>query len=640
MAFDASTFIDHESEDGRRLLAGEAPKNPKPFIDHESEEGKYLLAGKEVPADVITAKQQEQQAAEAPQPQQGMLPPTAMAPQQAPGAPTDQLPNQQQFVDPETAPKEEKGFWTSAGETVMDSAKAINLSVGSTARGIMQGLQVPGFNTAPPGMKDIGSSSMGLMDQVQKDDEKDYADAKERSPIASRVAYGGATLAQAYGPGGVYKAGTGILGAVKAMSTGALSGAALAGSQYVHEGESRLQNMLVGGAIGAIIPGAIAAVRGVAKPLIGGFSKGAATKDLMSTIKSTGDDAIGEARETFTAARRLGTQVTPAEAVGGQGLINLEKRIRMTPATQEKAINIVAQREGQLQAVKDKVIKGFVPEGDDVNAAVTKELYSKVEHLQLPPAELSKILSDPVIEDALKLAGKQKGYKLDQFAPGSIGQLDKAHAALRDQIKELTDKGATSLAKGLKESDKVLMNSLDNLSPDYKLARESAQRGIIKNKYLKKIGAAGKDLPGEDTATSSQVYDKLFSSAPLRKQFIEDVVTTGGDPQQAKDLMRVLNRIQKSPLLKLSKDNVAPAVVRKHGDVTARTLDTVVDFMRGRYNNALFENITDPKFLDKVTQLSQIKDTPTMAQELVKVLKGIKPGSVAAIAAPGQLNPE
>ncbi len=276
-----------------------------------------------------------------------------------------------------------------------------------------------------------------------------------------------------------------------------IGGAGLGAVRSVNEDETRGGNIgkdaLISSLVEAIIPGikyGFKPVQGMynqaAKQIFG--AEGKVAKDMLRGLTP----AEGrEAGSVYEAGKRLGVELTPAEASGSPILAQAEGKLGTSEPGQEAYMQFKKkQKLAQEQSVKDllqqvspskKVAAGDVRKAaqsqidKDTQAMIKKARphYEAAEKQTLTPNKLNSLLKDANIEGAWSKVLKDPLYKaeLEGFGANSVKALDLTKRELDDQIAKAVRGGEKNAARILRDAKDKLVTSLDKVSPEYKEAR-------------------------------------------------------------------------------------------------------------------------------------------------------------------------
>lgn len=284
----------------------------------------------------------------------------------------------------------------------------------------------------------------GELSPIEQDVLKQNRAAESAAPVTS-IASNVATMAPTmFIPGVNTVAGAGLLGA----GMGAV--------QPVIEGESRLQNAVLGGAFGAGgqklgqsvgrllagrqgMAGAQPVMQGAAqvKATGGGFNYGSVGSDMSAGINATQQRALQQ-------GQKLGLQFTPGQATGSKVLQQLESKLESQPMTSGKFFEIKDNNQKILNSLAAKSIGETADVIDDTVLSTAKERISNVYKLVadqnprpinpddflgkvarienefegLLPANQPSLLDNVLVKQAFKLAenGQATGEQLQALA--------------------------------------------------------------------------------------------------------------------------------------------------------------------------------------------------------------------------------
>lgn len=347
-----------------------------------------------------------------------------------------------------------------------------------------------------------------LADQEAQTRESDYQAATPDSiaagagRVVGNIAIGGAGggqlinlgrqagLRAAHALGGTNAAAQFVGGGVGASAGSALLGSAWGGAQPVSEAGDydalKSRQILEGGLVGAVVPGAAAALRG------GVMSAGRTVRNLTQPLSEGGQQRIADriirdaARggPTHVDNRQLvpGSRPTLAQATGNPNLAALERGLRNDPRLSNEIIsrdtaNAAARREAFERVAGDPSKLDFFRIHRETTA---NNLYGDAivsytgETTPYIKGQITQLLKRPSIDKASRKAQQwaiERGEKPDP--KGSLRALHDVKGALDDMISEAVRKGAGGEAKALQATKAKLLDVMERMSPEYGLARQT-----------------------------------------------------------------------------------------------------------------------------------------------------------------------
>lgn len=276
-------------------------------------------------------------------------------------------------------------------------------------------------------------------------------------------------------------------------------GAALSGAMGTTAGG--LEEMGIPAPVAAIaslaVPGGIAAknkisnwiinpMKNYGKGLFG--NKNVISKEVMQGLPAS---EIPEMLEAQEAGRRLGVTLTPAEASANPILAKTEGHLGVTPANEQALYEFKKGQKGaQKNAVSD-LLSEISPSESVANEearTVSKKIidkkmnalqekaepyYQKSEHQVIPEEKFKEILKDSNIRKAYNEVISDPLYEttLEGFPKNSIKVLDQVKKNLNGKENNFYSNGYNEEGRIIKHARRKLVESLDNVSSDYKKAR-------------------------------------------------------------------------------------------------------------------------------------------------------------------------
>jgi hypothetical protein len=431
--------------------------------------------------------------------------------------------------------------------------------------------------------------------------------------------------------------------------------------------EAKLNEILLQGGIGVAIPLAGGAIKT-------GYN---AAKSLVEPLYTSGREAIiGRALRQFAGndaeqaivnmknAQPLvpGSQPTVAEVAGVPSLAALQ---RTANNVSPEAINALAQRQqantvARTTALENIASPSRIGKYENLRANLGNELYTpalnaSMDFASLTPnmqKEVGNLAKTPAIKRAMAEARENalnKGYDLGN-PRGSLQGLHETKMALDQEINAVKAKlqrdsgGATSAElDGLNAAKDRLLGFIENVSPEYKKARETYARLSKPIEQLETISnISDKSLNPKDYS----IYLSRFSGE-LEKAKKEGLLS----PQQLnrlqtikEDLMRTdfastagkppgTNTIQNLAYANMLNQLNLPNLLRRNGlsetvsNIGARVGDVVYGKANKEIANQLAETMLDPK--QAVAYMEAVKGLPKGTKMTEETANQIKRANLA-----------
>lgn len=388
---------------------------------------------------------------------------------------------------------------------------------------------ITGFNTGVErltqgALRPFLGGSKAFQD-VTRGREEDYNEARKAHPFAAKLGEftGQAGIALPFAGAGTAAVASkfpslspylaGILG------EGA-SGAAIGGLQDVNPSESRLANAATGAFFGSTLG---AATPAISKAFSKGYqglrsafgSKSKVAEDMLENLSR---DELAQALKNAQSGKRLGVNLTPAEASGSPIAAKYEGRLGINPENERTLVDFKSgQKERQGEAVNSLLSK--ISPGKDLSANKLREsakniikqktgalqekarpFYKAAESQTVKPNIFNNLTKDGNIQKALEKVTNSSEYKdeLKGYAPNSVKVLDLVKRSLDDKIGTATRMGQNDRARVIGKSRDKLVNKLDDLSPEYNKARSIYSEEMPAVKAIKE-GEIGKIANLKDT---------------------------------------------------------------------------------------------------------------------------------------------
>lgn len=288
-------------------------------------------------------------------------------------------------------------------------------------------------------------------------------------------------------------------GLLRRIGTSALSGGAIGATQFT---ENRGEAAAGGAAAGAGTTGVIGTIaKGVkgGKALVGFLAPFFGKKNAELIKKVGGDELLRSTLKKVEAGKRLGLDLTPAEATGKKQLAEIQGRVGRSPEGSKVIEKFGTKREAQGQSAIRQFLFNVSPEGSSANESIrrsaqkmvgdeihamqkaAKPFYEKARRDAIPEENLQQLMQDPVIkkgyDDIFRDVTSLKESK--DVDLNSIQMLDLAKKNIDQDInREVTSRAPNAFRiKVLTESKQDLLNVADTFSPNYAEARGIYEAG-------------------------------------------------------------------------------------------------------------------------------------------------------------------
>jgi hypothetical protein len=237
----------------------------------------------------------------------------------------------------------------------------------------------------------------------------------------------------------------------------------------------------------------------------------------------------GDVKDTVEAARRLNlTYVTPGEASGFGYIGSQEGKIGNTL----EGSKLREKKAKERMLSEEAVIDDFLNRLDD-KIELPKEkqaLYESVLNQELPNEFMGRFIVDnPIVEAAMSEANRQPAYKqrLKGVSPTSFRYWDEIKRILYDMESAQKRKGKENLADAIGDVRKELIQTMDDIDPNYIKARKLGQRSILRREIEE--GFDKKDMTGNNfynnviksKSNFNKLYDDLSEFPDMQQQLLD-----------------------------------------------------------------------------------------------------------------------
>lgn len=333
--------------------------------------------------------------------------------------------------------------------------------------------------------------------------------------------------------------------------------------------------------------------------------------------------------------------LTPGEAIGGENMREFELRTMVS----DKTKGMLNARQQQVTERLTKDVQGLLddmtPEGAAKAKAKVKELYSGLKGVEVDQSDFDELMTNPSIADRFdelkknvdasaetRGASDKSLTRLDAIKQHYDKEIFKAkNPGLYSDVEKVVDEDTL---KGLNEAKNSIITKIEKVYPQYKDARKVSERVHIQDMYLDGLKRI-KETKGDTKPTLNQVYNKMFGSVDQRQYFLENVKRTGGNVENAENIIDTLSHIKGSPVNELLKKSPNTKGVYFGTSPEGIVQQMYQRITEGFYNKELVKLMlsTDGKWQDTVTKIMYNKNPLNRAFKLGEVLKHIKTGAKA-----------
>jgi len=334
----------------------------------------------------------------------------------------------------------------------------------------------------------------------------------------------------------------------------------------------------------------------------GGVASSKARNDLLKGVEGT------DYLDALNAAKRLGLEyLTPAEAsanpfVGAsQGAIG---------RTEKGAQKLYEKGEKRLQSEEKSIQRLFdtIFEKEKLSPEVER-LYSSSYQVAVPEDRLSDLSNNEIFKRAQMIINNKPAYKesLKNIPKNSIAYLDRIKQSIDDMIEKAPEKEA----RIMKQTRKELINTMDNISPEYEQARALAQREITR-----------KEL--EDVFNKKPINGVNFYKYLENNKNFSSLLNKLKNVPEAQEQVRDMRLIFKN-LINIPTVRTAAQLRRTSMTKDRSSFQTLMDVFKealsnGKYDEAAVDLITDPNWANELDKLSKISKKEILLGKFIDLL--------------------
>lgn len=243
-----------------------------------------------------------------------------------------------------------------------------------------------------------------------------------------------------------------------------------------------------------------------------------------------------EAHQKYLASQRLGDTGTPAEVFNSPLMGARQGEISRSEAGANAMTQFGEQRIKQQQNAINNLLEKIFPNTKKANNEI-RNLYDTAYKHNITQNTLHDLIEDPIIARASKTVFEDPVYAKDlkNVNSDSYAYLDQVKRSIDDMEQSALRSGEKNKARIYRDSAKKLTDVMDKEAPEYKLARDAAQRKIIHSEITKRLNK--KPISGKN------FYREFLSNENKFNEFKGDVKNIKGAGEILDDMKLSWNNL-------------------------------------------------------------------------------------------------
>jgi hypothetical protein len=302
----------------------------------------------------------------------------------------------------------------------------------------------------------------------------------------------------------------------------------------------------------------------------------------------------------------LGVDVRPGEASANPFTVGKESGVGKSPQGAQELHEAGKKRISQEEQSIENLFGNIFPKSLEEKKAA---LYESSKPIQVPEKELEKLKDTEIFKAAVKEVNSNPVYKeeLKGIPENSIEYLNQLKIAM-DGMREKAPEGEARIIKKTKDK---LVEIQDKVSPEYRQARQLAERGIVRREI--------EDLFNKKDETGKNLFTALLSNKRdyknLQSKF-KRLEETGSTPEQIESMKKAQQQLEDMKLvferlIPIPTARTAAALGRqnaaKEGNLTGTMKQYLHQLLQSdKYDVAAVRLITNPKWADELDKLGEI----------------------------------
>lgn len=370
---------------------------------------------------------------------------------------------------------------------------------------------------------------------------------------------------------------------VRLTTAGLAAAGATAAGQKLFNGDSTTAD-IIGGGIGA----------GLA--LRGKNAKDLAAMQLLEHVD------MKKAIPVLQAAKRIGLRfIRPSEATGSGYIGGIEGGAGKTPQG-----SLLLERESDLRRASEntaikKLYKNTFKNEPGEDSQTVSALYTKAGQSDVSPQFFNSVTESATMREAMNRVENNPVHqdRLNGITRTKFAYLDEVKRALDAMHNEAVTKGVLGDAEHIDKIRRNLINKMDSINPEYKIARNLSERQITVREMRKAMRSSEiKGIPFyqkfyKNEEKYNEVYHSLRNAPDAQKQFADmkivfkDLVDSGSENARS--------------AVKLKKTGMSEE------RSSAGYYQRLIHFLQGaKYDKAMVELMTNPKWFLEVKRAKEM----------------------------------
>lgn len=362
----------------------------------------------------------------------------------------------------------------------------------------------------------------------------------------------------------------------------------------------------LGQQVGGGIPGTLLGITGAA---LSGLHLDPELEAQRSHLKGVKDTNY---KQKLEASRRLGLKyLTPAEASGSPFVGAQQGSAGKT----EKGSKLLYQKGEERLASEKKSIKDLFEtiHSEDMTPNIS-DMYKRSYAEKVNPESMAHLKENEVYKRAERIIDNKPAFKesLKGIDKNSVAYLDHVKKALDDMINTAERQGNNSEARIMKQTREQLLTETDNAVPEYKKARQEAERQITRRTLEEKLN--------EDDIRGTNFYKKFLQNDQKFDSLMRSLRNVPHAQQQLSDMKLVFKDLINPPTVRTAAGLAKNAMNKERSSALEYENKIKEFFTQGKYDKAAIELITNPRWADKLHAAVMATTKEKQAAKIIELL--------------------
>lgn len=245
----------------------------------------------------------------------------------------------------------------------------------------------------------------------------------------------------------------------------------------------------------------------------------------------------------------LGIRSAVSDVAQSPGIDSKLAGVGMDTAKRGEITQFRTAQTGEVQSALTKQMDQLIPGGLAADTKIKNAMYKNLDSIEVPEEAMTKLMSNPSIAKRLESVNKDVDTGMANLPDNTFGKMEALRKSLaKDAYGIDTDPTASANLRGVL---KDFTKTLDDINPTYKATRQAGDRISMYNEFKDELAKGAPKGGSGNTLDLDQMYTRLFGTGEKQQTFLDAVQRAGGNVNNSKDLIDVMNLLKGNKLDKL-----------------------------------------------------------------------------------------